>query len=69
MKDVIKAFLSSASRNLHYESDSDDNGARVLTNLANTICPRCKADVVPDKEHLCGNRASKPAVKRKVSKR
>lgn len=55
--------------NIHYEADSDERGARVFTNLENTVCPGCNATVEPNAEHLCGNRAlpTKPLRKRKVA--
>lgn len=53
-------FKEVVMRGIHYEAENDDFGARVLTNLQNTPCPRCSVIVQPDVEHLCGNRLPNP---------
>jgi hypothetical protein len=68
MNDLDK-FQSVVMRNVHYEAESDDQGARVLTNLGNTPCPRCDALVQPNVEHLCGNRAKPVKVRRRRAER
>ena len=45
--------------NVFYETEWDDRGARVKTNVSNTLCARCKAAIEPNVEHLCGNRLTK----------
>ncbi len=47
-----------------FDADWDTKGARVLTNMSNTICPRCKTVVEANVEHLCGDRAPKPKPER-----
>lgn len=60
MAKLAKLIQAGVMRNIHYEAESDDYGARVFTNLTNTPCPRCAVIVRPDIEHLCGNRAPAP---------
>lgn len=43
-----------------YTLESDSKGARVFTNMAGLACPTCKANIEPNLEHLCGDRAPKP---------
>ena len=58
--DIFRTFESLVKRGLFYVAECRRNGARVSTNLENTICPNCEATVEPDIEHLCGNRRRQP---------
>lgn len=55
------------------EMDWTDSGARVKfsSNLPGMVlnCPRCQAPVQPSIEHLCGDRAPKPAKPRQPKRR
>jgi hypothetical protein len=66
---TLEHFERVVKKGLYYEADCDDNGARVVTNLPNTICPHCKQGVEPHAEHLCGNRAPKGKTKRWLRKK
>ncbi len=61
MTDALERFATTVRKGIFYSADSDDKGARVSTNLPDTICPRCKATVEPNAEHLCGDRVPKPS--------
>jgi hypothetical protein len=57
--DALQKFEDVVRKGVFYVAEGDDNGARVSTNLENTVCARCGAVVQPNVEHLCGNRAKK----------
>ncbi len=42
-----------------FDADWDIKGARVLTNMSNTYCPRCAGPLAANVEHLCGDRVPK----------
>lgn len=58
--DELEKFARVVKKGIFYSADCDDRGARVSTNLENTLCPHCKSVVQPDVEHLCGNRLPRP---------
>lgn len=54
---TLDKFQAVVMRNIHYQAECDEAGARVFTNFRNTSCPRCAAIVQPNVMHLCGDRA------------